>query len=38
MVCDSPYDDKDIVDMNLEGEQLEAIRKYFIEKKKKTSK
>lgn len=35
MVCDVGYDEKDVVDLNLEGEQLEIWRRVLIEKKKK---
>lgn len=38
MVCDALYEDKDVIDMNLEGQQLEVIRRFLIEKKKKSAK
>lgn len=38
MVCDVPYEDKDVIDLNLEGEQLEVIRRFIIDKKKKSTK
>ena len=35
VVCQKEYQDKDIIDLNLEGEKLEIMRKILLERKRK---
>jgi hypothetical protein len=35
VVCQQPYQDKDLIDLNLEAEKIEFMRTALIERKKK---